>query len=56
MKAKVIHIDGHSPAKKGSNQKNLKKSKINSLVKKIKDIYKDKEIQGYFNYPGFNRG
>jgi hypothetical protein len=56
MKAKVIHIDGQSSAKKSPKEKNLKRSKINSLVKKIKDIYKDKEIQGYFNYPGFNRG
>jgi hypothetical protein len=56
MKAKVIPIDGHLPARKESKVKTLKSSKISSLVKKIKEIYKDKEIHGYFNYPGFNRG
>jgi hypothetical protein len=56
MKAKIINIDRHSSANKKSSSTNLKKSKINSLVKKIKDIYQEKEIKGYFNYPGFNRG
>ncbi|HEU0064523.1 MAG TPA: hypothetical protein VFQ58_05810 [Flavisolibacter sp.] len=56
MKAKIIHIDAHLGASKNSSSTNLKKSKINSLVKKIKEIYKEKEIKGYFNYPGFNRG
>ena len=57
MKARIIYIDGLPPIrKKQISTTNLKESKIKGLVKRIKNVYNDKEIKGWFNYPEFNRG
>jgi hypothetical protein len=57
MKARIIYIDGMPPIRKEKiTKKSLKNSKITGLVKRIKHLYNDQEIQEWFNYPGFERG